>query len=157
MKDTVLALASDHAGLALKNHIKAYLEAKGYTCEDVGTSSDARTDTAPFAALACQAVLEGRCRFALLFCGTGIGMCIAANKHPGIRACACSDVFTAGMTRMHNDANALCIGARVVGVGVAETLVDAFLAAEFLGENDAVYQRRIEQITDIERRYGAKV
>ncbi len=142
-----LALASDHAGYELKLHIKAYLAAQGYTCVDYGTNSLESADYPGYAQKACAAVVAGECETALLFCGTGVGMSIAANKIKGIRACCCSDVFSAEMTRRHNNANALCLGGRVVGAGVAETLVDAFLAASFEGGN---HSRRVQQIAAIE-------
>lgn len=148
-----IALASDHAGFELKMHIRAYLEKKGYICVDVGTDSTQRVDAVDYAVPACQEVLSGRCECALLFCGTGVAMSIAANKMPGMRACCCSDAFTAELTRRHNNANALCMGGRVVGVGLAEKLVDLFLAAEF---EEGVYQMRNDKITALEQKYAGK-
>ena len=98
---------------------------------------------------ACDAVVKGECRCALLFCGTGVGISISANKIHGIRACCCSDAFSAEYTRRHNDANALCLGGRVVGAGLACTLVDLFLNTEFEGGR---HQRRVDKITALENR-----
>ena len=96
----------------------------------------------------CAAVLDGSCDFALLFCGTGIGISIAANKHRGIRAACCSDCFSARATRLHNNANVLCMGGRVVGPGLAIQMVDEFLSAAFEGGR---HQRRIDKLTALER------
>ena len=102
---------------------------------------------------ACDAVVSGECDKALLFCGTGIGISMAANKVNGIRACACSDAFSAKFTRAHNDANALCLGGRVVGAGLACELVDLFLDTPFEGGR---HQKRIDKLTEIERRENAR-
>ena len=98
---------------------------------------------------ACEAVVKGECRCALLFCGTGVGISIAANKIKGIRACCCSDAFSAEYTRRHNDANALCMGGRVVGPGLAAELVDIFLNTPFEGGR---HQRRIDKLAELEKR-----
>ena len=99
------------------------------------------------AKMACLAVTSGECEKALLFCGTGIGISMAANKIKGIRAACCSDYFSAKYTRLHNDANALCLGGRVVGAGLAIELVDVFLNTEFEGGR---HERRVNQITELE-------
>ena len=99
--------------------------------------------------MVCEAIQSGKCECGLLFCGTGIGMSIAANKHKGIRAACCSDYFSAKYTRIHNDANVLCLGGRVVGAGLALELIDAFLGSEFEGGRHA---RRIDKITEIENK-----
>lgn len=143
-----IALAADHGGFELKNSIKAYLEAKGTAVIDYGTFSSESCDYADVARPACEAVLSGTCSSALLFCGTGVGISMAANKINGMRACCCSDAFSAQYTRLHNNANALCLGGRVVGPGLAETLVDLFLSSEFEGGR---HQRRIDKLTDIEK------
>lgn len=148
MKKTI-ALGSDHGGFELKNSIKNYLERCGYNVIDFGTLSGERSDYADYAVPACKAVLDGRCNFALLFCGTGAGMAISANKMAGIRACCCSDAFTAEFTRKHNNANVLCLGGRVIGAGLAEMLVGLFLEAEFEGGR---HQTRIDKITALEKR-----
>lgn len=143
----MLALGSDHAGFPLKEDIKKYLDSMGIEYKDFGCSSPERFDYAVAAQKACDAVVGGECDKALLFCGTGIGISMAANKVKGIRAAACSDYFSAKYTRAHNDANCLCLGARVVGAGLAEELVEVFLHTDFEGGR---HQTRIEQIADIE-------
>ncbi|MDL2294941.1 ribose 5-phosphate isomerase B [Ruminococcaceae bacterium OttesenSCG-928-D13] len=143
-----IAFASDHGGFELKNHIMAYLKEQGYNCVDFGSHSEESCDYPDYAVPACNAVLGGECECALLFCGTGVGISIAANKLRGIRACCCSDTFSAEMTRAHNDANALCLGGRVVGFGLAEKLVDAFLSTSFMEGGN--HRRRIDKIAAIE-------
>ncbi len=143
----MLAVGSDHAGYPLKEEIKKYLDQKGIEYKDFGCYSPERYDYAVSAQKACDAVVSGECEKALLFCGTGIGISMAANKVKGIRAAACSDYFSALYTRAHNNANCLCLGARVIGPGLAEILVDVFLNTEFEGGR---HQKRIDQIADIE-------
>ena len=143
----MLALGSDHAGFPLKVEIMKYLDSIGVDYQDFGCYSAERYDYAIAAQKACDAVVSGKCEKALLFCGTGIGISMAANKGKGRRAAACSDYFSAKYTRAHNDANCLCLGARVVGAGLAEELVDVFLRTEFEGGR---HQTRIDQIADIE-------
>ena len=128
-----VALGADHGGFELKEAVKRHLEERGIEYRDFGTHTGEAVDYPDIALPPCDAVVKGECSLALLFCGTGVGISIAANKVNGIRACCCSDVFSAKYTRMHNDANALCMGGRVVGPGLAVELVDAFLAAGFEG------------------------
>ena len=128
-----IALAADHGGYELKEAVKKHLEEIGVAYVDYGTNSTASVDYPDMAVPACKAVVNGECDKALLFCGTGVGISIAANKVKGIRACCCSDAFSAEYTRRHNDANALCMGGRVVGAGLAIQLVDLFLTTEFEG------------------------
>ncbi|MDL2324816.1 ribose 5-phosphate isomerase B [Ruminococcaceae bacterium OttesenSCG-928-A16] len=142
-----IAIACDAAGLQLKESMKEYLEQNGYTVLDFGTHTTESCDYPEYAKAACGAIQEGKSDLALLFCGTGVGMSIAANKMHGIRACACSDIFSAEMTRRHNNANVLCLGGRVIGPGLAQKLVEAFLAAPFEGGR---HQRRIDQIMELE-------
>ena len=142
-----IVLGSDHGGFELKNAIKAHLENKGYRVIDVGTNAPDSCDYPVFASKACTHVLDGSAELGILVCGTGIGMSMAANKHRGIRAACCSDTFSARLTRLHNNANFLCLGARVVGVGLALDLVDAFVSAEFEGDR---HTRRLSLIEDIE-------
>lgn len=142
-----IALAADHGGLALKNHIKEHLEKQGIATQDFGTNSPNSVDYPDMARPACAAVLANDCHCALLFCGTGVGISIAANKMRGIRAACCSDTFSAEFTRRHNNANALCLGGRVVGSGLAEKLVDIFLQTEFEAGRHAT---RVAKITTIE-------
>ena len=143
----MIALSSDHAGFPLKEEIKAYLEANNIAYTDCGAYSTASVDYPYQAKKACDLVVSGQCDKAILCCGTGIGISIAANKVKGIRAACCTDYFSAKYTRMHNDANALCLGARVIGVGAALELVNVFLNTEFEGGR---HQRRVDQITEIE-------
>ena len=144
-----IALAADHGGYELKNSVRDYLAAKGLETVDFGTLTGERCDYPDLATPACQAVLEGRCRTALLFCGTGAGISIAANKIKGIRAVCCSDAFTAEYARRHNDANALCLGGRVLGPGLAATLVELFLETEFEGGRHA---GRVAKISALEEK-----
>ena len=143
----MIALASDHGGYALKEEVKKWLDAQQIAYQDFGTHSADSCDYPKMALPACQAVVSGACEKALLFCGTGIGISMAANKVKGIRAACCSDYFSAKYTRIHNDANVLCMGGRVVGAGLAIELVDVFLHTEFEGGR---HQRRIDQLTAIE-------
>lgn len=144
-----VALAADHGGFELKEAVKRHLEERGIEYRDFGSHTGEAVDYPDIALPACDAVVKGECGLALLFCGTGVGISIAANKVNGIRACCCSDVFSAKYTRLHNDANALCLGGRVVGPGLAAELVDAFLAAGFEGGRHA---RRVEKLAAIEAR-----
>lgn len=142
-----IIVGADHGGFELKDHIKAHLQSKGYEVIDVGTSSQESCDYPLFAHRLCQKIQVGEASLGILVCGTGIGMSIAANKHDGIRAACCSDTFSARLTRMHNDANVLCIGARVVGAGLALDLVDNFTEAEFEGDR---HVRRVSMLEMIE-------
>lgn len=128
-----IAIAADHGGYALKEEIRRHLDELGIAYIDFGTDSTASVDYPDYAEPACRAVVEGKCEKALLFCGTGIGMSMCANKIKGIRACACSDAFSCEFTRRHNDCNCLCLGGRVVGGGLATQLVDLFLNTPFEG------------------------
>lgn len=147
----MIALGCDHAGLELKNAIKTHLEERGIEYKDFGTYTSDSCDYAVYAEKTARAVVSGECRLGLLFCGTGVGISMAANKVKGIRAACCSDKFSAEMTRLHNDANILCTGGRVITVEKAIELVDVFIDTEFSGEERHV--RRIAQITDLENRF----
>ena len=144
-----IALAADHGGYELKEAVKQHLTEAGIEVVDFGTNSTESVDYPDMAVPACEAVVSGSCRAALLFCGTGVGMSMAANKVKGIRACCCSDSFSAEFTRRHNDANALCLGGRVVGAGLACTLVDIFLSTPYEGGRHA---RRVAKLTALEER-----
>lgn len=144
----MIAIGSDHAGFPLKEEIIKYLEENKIDYKDVGCYTPERFDYAISAQKACDLVVEGVCDKAILCCGTGIGISMAANKVKGIRAACCSDYFSAKFTRAHNDANVLCMGDRVVGAGLAVELVDVFLNTEFEGGR---HQTRIDQIMDIEQ------
>lgn len=143
----MLAIGSDHGGYALKEEIKKYLDSKGIAYEDFGTLTGESCDYPDIAQAACKAIASGRCERGILICGTGIGISMAANKVKGIRAACCSDYFSAKYTRLHNDANVLCMGGRVVGPGLATELVEVFLNTAFEGGR---HQRRIDKISAIE-------
>ena len=144
----MIALGADHGGYQLKETIKKHLEERGIPYQDFGTNSTESVDYAPIAAEAARAVTSGACEKGILCCGTGIGISIAATKVKGIRAACCSNYFGAKYTRLHNDANMLCLGERVIGPGLALELVDVFLDTPFEGGR---HQRRIDQITAIEQ------
>ena len=129
------------------NHIKAHLTSLGYEVTDVGTNSAESCDYPIYASRLCQKIQTGEAELGILVCGTGIGMSMAANKNRGIRAACCSDTFSARLTRLHNNANVLCLGARVLGAGLALDLVDAFINAEFEGDR---HIRRLSLIENIE-------
>lgn len=143
----MIALGSDHAGFALKEKIKQYFDEKKIEYKDFGCYTPESFDYAVAASRACKAVVRGECEKAILCCGTGIGISMAANKIKGIRAAACSNYFGAKLTRAHNDANVLCLGERVTGYGLALELVDVFLNTEFEGGR---HQRRIDMISALE-------
>jgi ribose 5-phosphate isomerase B len=143
-----IAIGCDHAGYNIKSAVIKNVEEKGYEVVDVGTYSTDSCHYPVYASAACKKILDGECQLGILICGTGIGMSIAANKHKGIRAACCSDVFSARLTREHNDANMLCFGQRVVGIGLALDLVDAFLGAEYANSGNHV--TRVAMLKDIE-------
>ena len=140
---------SDHAGLSLKQLLVAHLRAKGIEVEDLGTHEAASTDYPDWAAPVARAVAAGQADFGLLVCGTGQGMAMAANRVPGVRAAVVADTFSARATRAHNDANVLCIGQRIVGTGVAEDILDAFLATPYEGGRHAA---RVAKLSALETR-----
>ena len=142
-------IGADSAGFLLKEELKAYLLTKGYEVTDCGTDSTASCHYPIFANAVCEGVksdLEGS--FGVLICGTGVGMSMCANKHNGIRAALCSDTYSAKMTRRHNDANVLCMGARVIGSCLATDILDQFLENEFEGERHAL---RVDMMMEIEK------
>lgn len=145
----MLALGSDHAGYGLKCEVKKYLDENGIEYKDYGCFEGEACDYPVIAEAVCLKVADGTHDKALLFCGTGIGISMAANKVKGIRAACCSDYFSAKFTRLHNDANVLCMGGRVVGAGLACELVQVFLDTEFEGGR---HQRRVDLITAIENK-----
>lgn len=139
----MIAIASDHAGIALKAEIHRVLEGLGYEVEDLGPEDTTSVDYPDYAHLLSKAVSDGRIEHGVLICGTGIGMSMAANRHPGVRAALCHDAYTADMARRHNDANVLCLGERTTGVGVAEQIVRVFVETDFEGGR---HQRRVDKI-----------
>lgn len=143
----MIALACDHGGFALKEGIRAYLEQKGLAYEDFGCYSTESVDYPLFAQAAAKAVAGGACDRGIVICTTGIGISISANKVKGIRCALCTDPLSAEMTRRHNDANMLALGAGITGPNLAERIVEVFLNTEFEGGRHA---RRVQQIMDIE-------
>ena len=139
-----VALASDHAGYELKAQIARQLEDAGYTVLDLGTDGPASVDYPDFAAALAAAVTDGRAQRGVLICGSGIGISIAANRHPGIRAALVHDVTTARLSREHNDANVIALGARVIGPEIAKDCVDVFLKTDF--EGGERHSRRIAKM-----------
>jgi ribose 5-phosphate isomerase B len=144
----MIALASDHAGYPLKKSIIEYLESKSYAYKDYGCGGE-KCDYPVYGEKAARAVASGECECGLIFCGTGIGISIAANKVKGIRCACCSDTYSAEFSRLHNDANMLALGARVVGPGLAEKIVELFLTTDFEGGR---HKTRIDMFSDIEKK-----
>ena len=140
----MIAIACDHGGYQLKLEVMKHLDARGIEYKDFGCDSEESVDYPEFAHKVGNAIVSGECELGILICGTGIGMSIAANKINGVRASVCNDCYTAELTREHNDANILAMGARVIGVGVALKVVDTFLDTPF--SNDERHLRRIAQI-----------
>lgn len=147
-----IAVGCDHAGLALKRELVAWLAEGGHDLEDVGTHDTASCDYPDFAEQVARRVAEGEAEWGLLICGTGVGMSMVANKVPGVRAAVVSDTYSARLTRRHNDANVLCLGARVVGPGLACDIVDAWMSARFEGGR---HQRRVDKINALDRIRGS--
>jgi ribose 5-phosphate isomerase B len=145
----MLAIGSDHGGFALKQEIMEHLREKGVEFKDFGTYTEESCDYPEYGEAVARAVASGECTRGIAICGTGIGISIAANKVRGIRAAVCGDCYSAEMTRRHNDANILCMGARVVGSGLAMKIVDVFLETPFEGGRHA---RRVAKIHEIESR-----
>lgn len=137
----IIYFGSDHAGYALKEELKYYLEQKKFGIFDVGTFSNKTVDYPDITKGVCDKIAENKNAFGILICGTGIGMTMAANKHPGIRAALCTHEIMAKMARFHNDANILCLGARIIAIDLAKHIVDIFLQTEF--ETDERHRRRI--------------
>ncbi len=145
-----VALGSDHAGFQLKEKIKDYLTDKEIAFTDFGVGAPEPTDYPDIALAVAEAVARGEYEHGILVCGTGIGMAIAANKVPGVRAALCHDVFSAEAARSHNDANVLALGERVLGPGLAWAIVETWLRTPFAGGRHA---RRVEKIRKIEDKY----
>ncbi|MBD5135949.1 MAG: ribose 5-phosphate isomerase B [Lachnospiraceae bacterium] len=143
----MIALGSDHGGYELKQEIKKYLDETGIQYKDFGCNSTESCDYPEYAKAVAQSVSKGECEKGILICGTGIGISMAANKVKGIRAAVCTDCFMAEATRLHNDANILALGGRVVGAGLAIKITDTFLNTEFSG--DERHKRRISQIESV--------
>ena len=145
----ILAIACDHAGVTYKKDLIAYLTDKGYTCLNLGTDTEESVDYPIYADAVCKKVTSGEADLGILICGTGIGMSMVANKFRGIRAAVCGDTFSARMTRMHNDANVLCMGARVIGLGLCKDITDLFLDTAF--EGGGRHEERVGMIAEAEK------
>ncbi len=144
-----IAIGCDHGALALKNKMVAHLEGKGFEVKDFGTYTSASCDYPEFAAAAARAVASGACDKGIVLCTTGIGVSISANKIDGIRCALLSDVWSAKMTRLHNDTNMMALGAGVVGENLALEIADVWLGTEFSGEER--HQRRIDKLMALEK------
>ena len=145
----MLALGCDHGGYELMQEVKKHLENRGIAYHDFGCSSTESVDYPIYGKKVAEAVARGEFEKGILICGTGIGISIAANKVKGIRACVCSEPYTAKLSRMHNNSNVLAFGARVVGSELAKMITEAWLDAEFEGGR---HERRVQMLMDIENR-----
>ena len=143
----MIALGCDHAGFALKEKMKKVIEDLGLEYKDFGCYDENSVDYPVIAKDVCKSVTSGESEKGILICGTGVGMSIAANKVKGIRASLCGDTFSAKFTRLHNDSNVLCMGARVIGEGIASEIVTTYLTTEFEGGR---HERRVDLFTALE-------
>jgi ribose 5-phosphate isomerase B len=143
-----IALASDHAGFELKRGIAAHLARRGFAYEDFGCDSDEAVDYVDYGVRAAESIVAGACERAILFCGTGLGMAVVANKFKGVRATPCWNVFTASISRRHNDSNCLTLGGRVLTLEEAVGIVETWLSAPFEGGR---HGRRVEKIAMLEK------
>lgn len=143
------AIGNDHTGVELKNIIKAHLEEKGVEVKDFGTQSTTASDYPLISEAVARSVASGECERGIVICGTGVGVSIVANKVKGIRACCCSEPYSAKLAKMHNDANVLCFGSRVVGRELAKMIVDEWFNAEYEGGRHAT---RVALISEIENK-----
>lgn len=143
-----IAIGNDHVAVEMKREIKEYLEDKGYEVTDVGTNSSERFDYPVSGYKVGKMVASGEADLGILICGTGVGISLAANKVHGVRACVCSDPYTARLSRQHNNSNVLAFGARVIGIELAKMIVDEWLQAEFQGGR---HQARIDMLSQIEK------
>ena len=145
----MIALACDHGGFDLMGEVKSYLDRCDYEYKDFGTYTAESCDYPEFAVRAARSITAGECDRGIFICGTGAGMSIAANKVAGIRAALCSDCYTAEMTRRHNDANVIALGARVIGSGLALEIIGVFLDTEF--EGGGRHGRRVEMLDELDK------
>lgn len=148
-KQMKIAIGNDHSAVEMKQEIIAHLESKGYEILNLGTDSKESCDYPSYGEKVGRAVASGEADLGIAICGTGLGISLAANKVKGIRACVCSEPYTARMSRLHNNANVLAFGARVIGIEMAKMIVDEWLATEFEGGR---HQRRVDMIMEIENR-----
>jgi len=148
---STIALGADHAGFQLKEALKSWLIERGHQVVDYGTHSAESVDYPDYAAQVAQAVADGKVESGVLVCGTGIGMAIVANKVPGVRAALCSDLYTARMSREHNDANVLALGGRLMSPEMAVDILRMWLETEFA---EGRHRRRVDKIVDLESRHA---
>ena len=152
MRGVKIALGSDHGGFRLKEDIRTHLQQQGVEVEDLGTHSEESVDYPRYGFAVGEAIRAGRADLGIVVCGTGLGISIAANKIPGIRAAVCTETYSARMAREHNNANVLALGGRVTGTGLALDIVDTFITAKFAGGRHA---QRVELLSALER--GEKI
>ncbi len=148
-----IAIGCDHGAYQLKDKVKAHLDSLGISYIDFGTSGPESVHYPIYARAVCESIQKGESDLGILLCSSGIGMSMAANKHRGIRAALCADTYSARFTRMHNDANVICMGALTTGAGLAIDILDSFLSSEFEGGR---HQVRVDMITDIEKSEASK-
>ena len=148
-KSFKIAVASDHAGFELKQGVVQFLKDNGLSVEDLGPQGTESVDYPDYASLVASSVSKNKVDRGILICGTGVGMCITANKFSGVRAAAVSDLFTTEMTRKHNDTNVLCLGARVTKPDLARDIIKTFLNTDFEGQR---HEKRVKKIREIEKR-----
>ncbi len=144
----MIALGCDHGGFELKNKILEFLKDSGYEVNDFGIYENKSVDYPDIAKVVCESIQNGKCDCGILVCGTGIGMSIAANKHKGIRAAVCGDIYSAKMTKIHNNSNVIALGGRVIGEDTAKEIVTAWLTNEYEGGRHA---NRLQKIADLEK------
>ena len=144
-----IAIGNDHAAVDMKNTIKTYLEEKGYEVINFGTDTTESVDYPLYGEMVANAVVSGKADLGIAICGTGVGISIACNKVNGVRAVCCSEPYSAKLSKIHNNSNVLCFGARVIGPELAKMIVDEWLAAEFIGGR---HQKRVDIISEIEKR-----
>ena len=146
----MIAIGSDQAAYDMKTEVVRHLEQKGYKVNDLGSFNGDSVDYPEYGEKVGEEVASGRAKFGIVICGTGIGISMAAGKVPGVRAALCTNEYMAQMARQHNDANVLAFGARVIGIGTALSIVDAFLKYDFLGER---HLARVKMINDIDKKH----
>lgn len=144
-----IAMGNDHTAISMKEAVKAHLETRGIEVSDLGTNSTESCDYPVYGEKVGRAVAAGEADLGIVICGTGVGISLAANKVKGIRACVCSEPYTAKLSRMHNNSNVLAFGARVIGEEMAKMIVDSWLDAEYEGGR---HQRRVDMLMEIENR-----
>jgi ribose 5-phosphate isomerase B len=148
-----LVIAADHAGFPLKEDVRAYLEMKGHEVVDLGAFTGDQPDDYPdFAEKVGEAILGGIAKKGVLICGSGVGVCVAANKIPGIRAGMCHDTYSAHQGVEHDDMNVIVLGARIIGTALANELVDSFIGAKFIADEER-FTRRFKKVLAIEAKY----